>query len=376
MDSKPVAPGRLDLPRVVLPACLFISGASALAFEVVWAKYLVDLVGSTAVAHTVVLCTFMGGLAAGAWLFGRWADRTKRPLVLYGVLELGVAITCLLFPLVFLLAGSVYVQMAAPLAESTFALTILRAGLAVATIVIPSILMGGTLPAATRFYVRSISEVGSGVARLYFINALGAVLGCILAGFTLMPLIGLNGTLYAAASLNVIAGVAGLLLALLLVRRGRSGALGAASTASPAEPSATAAESEVDPDETSPFPRWVAGVALASIAICGAASMVYEIVWIRILTLVMGGSTYAFTTMLAAFILGIALGSALVSWRKTRLSRSGLGGFGWLQVSIAAVTILSVPLYNRLPFYYQRMARLLGPEVENYPAFLGAGFLV
>ncbi len=380
--------GGFDVSRIVLPACLFISGASALALEVVWAKYLTALVGSTALAHTVVLSTFMGGLAGGAWLFGRWADRTSRPLVLYAFLELGVALTCVVFPLTMALAGAVYVKTAAPLIDQTNTLVVLRAFLAVATIAIPSILMGGTLPAVTRYYVRTISEVGSGVARLYFINALGAVLGCLLAGFTLIPRLGLNGTLFSAASLNVVAALSALMLIFWLRRSGLSGWVMATQVTQNASaiPKDKGEEAELDAaepprqpssdEETSPFPSWVARLALASIAVAGAASMTYEVVWIRILTLVMGGSTYAFTTMLAAFILGIAIGSSLVSWKRTRLSRAGLGGFGWLQIAVAAVTVLSVPLYNRLPYLYHRAARLLGPEVENYSYFLGAGFIV
>ncbi|MFW6369339.1 MAG: fused MFS/spermidine synthase, partial [Myxococcota bacterium] len=261
---------------LILQICLFLSGFCALAYQVSWARYLAKFLGATAPAYTIVLATFMGGLAAGAWFFGKMADRSERPLRLYARLELLVAALCFLFPLLMDLLGPLYLFLAGPLLDYPLLRFILRAFLAVSVLAGPSILMGGTLPAATRFYVRSINQVGAGVGRLYFVNALGAVVGTLVAGFFLIQLIGLHGTFWLAALIN-----AGIGYWTLRVSRVVDGA-----SACPPADWIEELETEIEPASTqSPFPAWIATAALVATAASGAASMIYEVSWIRILTL-------------------------------------------------------------------------------------------
>ncbi len=352
--------------RIILPTCLFLSGFCALAYQVAWVRYLAMFLGATAPAYTIVLATFMGGLAGGAWLFGRRADRTDRPLRMYARLELLVALICFAFPWLIDAVGSLYLMMAAPLVDQPLPRNVLRLGIAVLVLTVPTLLMGGTLPAATRFYVRAIDKVGEGVGRLYFVNALGAVGGALLAGFLLIPSIGLHGTVWLAALLNAAIGYWAL--------RTSKRIDGASACPAPGWESALEDLEKPGPRE-SRFPAWVAILALSAAAASGAASMIYEVSWIRLLVLVLGGSTYAFTVMVAAFILGIAIGAALVSWWKP-LSRGGLRAFGWLEVLVAFVVLAMVPIYNRLSYYYLEIAAGIPREDGNYGIYLLVGFLL
>lgn len=376
---------------IAVPLCLFVSGAAGLAYEVVWARHLALFIGSTAVAHSVVLATFMGGLAFGGFAFGRTADRVRRPLRLYGLLELAIAALCVIFPLLMSLAGKGYLLTARPLSDSSGVLLVLRALLAAAVVAPPAILMGGTLPAAARFYVHALPDVGSGVGRLYFVNSAGAVLGTILAGFVLVPSLGLDRTLGIAALGNLFAGVVALVVSSRIERLDRGVPL-TPSEERQARPSnspenlsaersriAVATSSSVSStSETTeperPFGPVVARFALWATAISGAAAMAYEIVWLRILTLVLGGSTYAFATMLAAFILGIALGSALVGVKRLGLGRDPLRWFARFEILVAVAALVLVPLHNKLPYFYLQVTSIFARTPDNYPWFLAAGF--
>ncbi len=285
---------------------------------------------------------------------------------LYGRLELLVAALCFVFPLAMDLLGPLYLALAGPVSDVPLLRHVLRAFLAVAILAGPSILMGGTLPAATRFYVRNLNQVGAGVGRLYFVNAFGAVAGTLAAGFLLIPWLGLHGTFWLAAAINAAVG----LRALQISRR--------LDGASACPPAGWEEEVEVDlepPPTESTLPKWVATAALMATAASGAASMIYEVSWIRLLTLVLGGSTYAFTVMVAAFILGIAIGSALVASVRP-LARGGLAVFGGFEVAVAFIVLALVPLYNRLSYFYVTLASGIPREPEAYPQFLAVGFLV
>ncbi len=351
--------------RIILPVCLFLSGLCALAYQVTWARYLANYLGATAPAYTIVLATFMGGLAGGAWLLGRLADRTRRPLRLYGRLEILVGVLCFMFPWIIDLLGSVYLFLAAPFLDQPLPRGFLRVGMAVTVLAVPSLLMGGTLPAASRFYVRALDQVGEGVARLYYVNALGAVIGALLAGFFLIPLVGLNATFWIAALVNCGIGCWALWV---------SGRVDGASACPAPGRLFTLEDEDPGPRETR-LPMWVAVAALVATGSSGAASMIYEVSWIRLLTLVLGGSTYAFTVMVAAFILGIAIGSWLVSWWRP-LAKGGLGAFGWLETSVAFVVIAMVPIYNRLSYWFLEATAGMSRQDGYYPLYLFFGFLI
>ena len=173
--------------------CLFLSGAAGLIYEIVWARYLALFLGHTSYAVVAVLAAFMGGLALGnAWL-GRVADRVKKPLLFYAWLELGIVAYALLFPHYYEICHDAYISLARLGYFHGQTLLLLKFLFSLATILLPTVLMGGTLPALTRFVTGSLGELRQTVSALYFINSAGAVAGCLAADFWSIPHLGLGG---------------------------------------------------------------------------------------------------------------------------------------------------------------------------------------
>ena len=232
------------------------------------------------------------------------------------------------------------------IAEQVWALRMVRFFLAAAVILFPTILMGGTLPLLSRALVRTEGHLGTKVAGLYAINTLGAVLGAVAAGFVLIPVMGLRGSVYLAAVLN---------LAVAAVAYG----LHAVQAIQPPAP----AEREHEP-EVAPVARSFHALLIAY-GLSGAAALTYEVGWTRILSLAFGTSTYAFSAMLAAFLAGIGLGSLLPATSR-RFSvdrlRAPLVWFGILQVAIGASVTLITPVLDRLPFTFLPLFGWLGPK--------------
>src|SRR5262245_51336938 len=177
----------------------FFSGGTALVYEVVWSKYLSQMFGSTIQAQTVVLAVFMGGLALGNRLVGRWSDTTGNPVKLYGCMEMAIGLYAFLFPSLFGLADKIFVGIGSKLLGSTHQLTFLKGSLSLALLLVPTVLMGGTLPLMSAWLNRHSGEGGRRSARFYSVNSLGAVLGAGLAGFYLVKSFGLVATLQIAA---------------------------------------------------------------------------------------------------------------------------------------------------------------------------------
>ncbi|MCE9667996.1 fused MFS/spermidine synthase [Myxococcus stipitatus] len=336
-------------PKNLVAALLFLSGGTALVYELVWSKYLGNVLGNSGQAHAVVLATFMGGLALGASVFGRTADRVKSPLALYGVLELGVALYALAFPYVLDGLGSLWLAVAPGVPDGW------RVGprllVAALSLVVPTLLMGGTLPALVRHFADSLSGVQRELARLYAVNSLGAALGVFLAGTKLVPTLGLSASAKLAAGLNLMLAVAALLLA-----RRHPPALA---------PGASAPASAEAADVV--YPRAAVRAALVGVLLSGFTSMMYQVTWIRLLSIVLGASTYAFTLILTAFILGIGLGSF---WLMTRARKvDPLRLFAWMQVGLVASLCVALPSYVRLPHLFRTAQWMLTRSVDTWPLF-------
>lgn len=283
------------MTRLAIIAVFFFSGAAGLVYEIVWMRSLALIFGVTTYAVATVLATFMGGLALGSYVFGGWADdRRRSPLLVYAVLEAGVGLYALLVPTMLAALRTAYIalaQLELPYSLLAFG----RAGLAGAVLLPPSMLMGGTFPILVRFLVRSQSDVGRAAGILYFVNTAGALVGCMGAGFFLIERFGLLGTTRLTAAVSLAAAIA----AALLARR----------VDTPVEP---------EPDRSAAPPSALDGLrastvrmALVCIGVSGFTSLAYEVLWTRALLRYVYNSTYAFTTMLATFLAGIALGSAL-----------------------------------------------------------------
>ncbi|MHA7629440.1 fused MFS/spermidine synthase [Corallococcus sp. M7] len=334
-----------------MAALLFLSGATALVYELVWSKYLGNVLGNSGQAHAVVLATFMGGLALGAFVFGRTADRVKNPLALYGVLELGVGLYALAFPYVLGALEHLWLVLAPHVPEGLrVAPRLLVSSL---SLVVPTLLMGGTLPALVRHFAASLAGVRKELARLYAINSLGAAVGVYVAGTRLVPLVGLSASAQLAAAINVLLALAALALAR---QHPPAVTVGAAAAA-----------------EDVAYPRRAVRAALIGVMLSGFTSMLYQVTWIRLLSIVLGASTYAFTLILTAFILGIGLGSFWLMTRKE--GGDSLKLYGWTQVGLVLSLCLALPLYVRLPHLFRWSEWMLTRAVETWPIFQGVTFM-
>jgi spermidine synthase len=342
----------MGFPKNLVSSFLFLSGATALVYELVWSKYLANVLGNSGQAHAVVLATFMGGLALGAYVFGRTADRVKSPLAMYGLLELGVGVYALLFPWVLEVLSAAYLAVAVKVPDGVRVVP--KLGLAALSLLAPTMLMGGTLPALVRHFSASLAHVRRELARLYAINSLGAALGVFLAGVSLVPALGLSLSAKLAASLNILLALGALALARKLPPALTQGAPGEGAAASG------------DGDALS-YPHAAVRAALVGVALSGFTSMLYQVTWIRLLSIVLGASTYAFTLILTAFILGIGLGSF---WLMTRKGRGDLLRlFAWLQVALVASVCLALPLYVRLPYLFRKAQFVMNRTLDTWPYF-------
>ena len=193
-------------------ALFFFSGATALVYEVVWSKFLSQMFGSTIYAQTAVLAAFMGGLALGNKLFGRWADRALRPVRAYGLLEIAIGLYAFLFPLLDRAADHLFITVGSGIVEHAGWLLLLKGVLAAALLLGPTILMGGTLPLMAAWLQKSTDDPGRRSARFYSVNSLGAVCGAALAGFFLVQHFGMIATLYLTATVNIVIGLAAMLI--------------------------------------------------------------------------------------------------------------------------------------------------------------------
>lgn len=346
-----------------LVSAFILSGMAGLIYESMWSRYLALLVGHSAYAQIIVLVIFLGGMALGAAAVSTRTTAIRDPLQWYIGIELLVCVLGLSFHPLFtwtteLAYGTLY-----PILETPGAVRLAQWMLAGSLIVGPSILLGTTFPlmsagALRRAPARQGIQGGDGhtIGLLYFANSMGAAAGALIAGFVLVPAIGLEGTLAAAACLNALAA-----LAAWLVQRETVPAGGPTTTWAPAP--AMEAGSSTGDDEGDP-PRWIPLLIVS--ASTAVASFLYEIGWIRMLSLVLGSATHAFELMLSAFILGLALGAF---WIRRHLSGSiaSLFGLGVIQLLMGACALTSIFIY---PLAFNAMAAISG-AIAQTPAGYG-----
>lgn len=335
-----------------LYALFFVSGFCGLIYESLWSHYLKLIVGHAAYAQAVVLVVFVGGMALGAWLTGRVSEKLAHPLILYAVVEALVALVAFGFHGVFVRvsdwsAGQLLPAVCAP-GEPCHAMW----GVAAMLILLPSVLLGTTFPLMCAGVMRLGVAPGRGLGLLYFLNSAGAVLGVLGSGFVFIPRFGLQGTLLLAGALNAAVAVAAYGAA-------RAGAAGQA----PGAPARGAqAHAAVLP--------W-----LAVAAVTGLSSFIYEVAWIRMLTLVLGAATHSFELMLASFILGLALGGWWIRNRIDRMRRPQLALAG-IQVLMGLLALATLPLYLGTFDAMALALRALARTEEGYALFgLASGLL-
>jgi spermidine synthase len=345
------------VPRPAVYAAFLLSGLTALVYQIIWSRYLTLLVGGTSAAHTIVLATFMGGLAFGNAYFGRLADRPGiNRLRTYALLELGIGLSCLLFPILFERVSQLYLTLAAWKGPGAPFNTVLKVALSAVSMFVPCALMGGTLPVLAKYVVDRMSDMGVKIGWLYFINTAGAVFGCLLGGFYVIEHWGLEAGMVAGALANIAIG------GLFYVWSRRVPAAPPETEAEKAEAAAAAVGEPV-------YSLVQARVAFWCIAIAGGISLLYELAWTRVLSMSMGGTVHSFSTMLVSFISGIALGSAIVG-RLLRRPRNALALFGLCEVGIALCILLPLRAYERLPYVFHKVGYALSHSPETYGLFM------
>lgn len=338
--------------RIAIAAGFFLSGATGLAYEVVWARMLTLTLGAGSLAHVVVLSTFFGGIALGNALLGRAVDaRPRHALLLYAGLEAVVALWAAASPYILSVADQVW-RSATPGMTPGAGMALAEALLAALCLLVPTVAMGGTLPALARFVVANREQVGPDVGGLYALNATGAAAGAAIGGLWLLPGFGAVVSVQLAAAVNMLIAVAA--AALWFARRAPDD--GALDEATPA-PAA--------PGGSEHAGRWWMPAML-----CGFAALVLEIAWIRVFAIVFGSSAQAFALMLLAFLLGIAGGSALAArWLRGRPERGIDLALALLTLSVVLL-VVQLPLYELLPWLQFRLAWTLERRADVYPAML------
>lgn len=346
MNASPPAPTR----RVAaLYAIFLVSGFCGLIYESIWSHYLKLLLGHAAYAQAVVLVVFIGGLALGAWLAGRFAERIRRPILWYAAVEALVGVLAFAFQEIF--------EQASAWATSSFLPQMCGAPgpcgatwlLAAALILPASILLGTTFPLMSTGVMRLGVQPGRGLSLLYFLNSLGAAAGVLASGFLLIPALGLPGTLLLVGSLNAAVALAAYAAVFGVPRR-------------PAPAFTPAGAQEIATD------KGQLRLLLAVAAITGLSSFVYEVVWIRMLTLVLGAATHSFELMLATFILGLALGAW---WIRDRIdaSRDALLLLARIQILMGLLAVATLPLYAACFDAMATVMRALSRSEEGYVLF-------
>jgi len=316
---------------VLLAPLFFLSGATALVYQILWVRQLHLVFGTSQFAVATVLAAFMGGLATGGFWAARSADHLLRPLARYAWLELAIGAYALIFPLLLDVVTPGLLAFHRAVGPGPLLFGAVEFLLVAVLLLVPTTCMGATLPLLARFATARRGEAGAVVGWLYGINTFGAVAGVGLAGFWLLSDHGLRTTTLVAAAANGLLGLG----ALVLSHQGGDVPRAAVS------------------DEAPRRLRALLGVA----ALSGFAALVYELAWFRLMALILGGSTYAFSVMLIAFLVGIAGGGWIAGPPADRaMARHGPSGplvaLAAVQVGIAVLTWTMMWAWQELPFAF------------------------
>ncbi|MBI4330094.1 MAG: fused MFS/spermidine synthase [Chloroflexi bacterium] len=322
----------------VVLAWFFFSGMAALIYQVIWARELELVFGSTLYAVSTILSVFMAGLALGSIIFGKIADRQGAPLRMYGLIELGIGIYALLTPLAFKLLAVIQQSLPDFLRGSSAGFNPFSFIFSFVILIIPTTFMGGTLPILSKTIVRNYQELGAKVSTLYFINTLGAAFGAFLAGFVLIGASGMMAATFVAAFVNVAVGASAMWVQ-RLVRPAEGPASGL-----------SAAESTAAPGHNS-ISKPMALTLLIGYGFAGFAALGLEVLWTRVLALVIGSSVYAFSLMLVAILMGIAVGS-LIGVRVVDRARNLWLWFAAIEIALGIAVVLITPILGEAQLFF------------------------
>ena len=343
-SPKSYSPSSLRLVGI----CFLFSGATSLIYEVLWVRMLGLVFGVTTLAISAVLAAFMGGLALGSAVAAKFAGRIVRAVRAYALIEIAIGVYALAVPLLFRLIDRAYVSVSPHFHPGFYGFAITRFAIAAGVLLIPTALMGATLPVLAAAVGHSQARKNS-VTSLYAFNLAGAIAGTIVAGFLLLPIFGVRVTIWIAAATNVLIGVAAFLI------------------------DSNAGKVEVDAerfDDALPMAVAQAGAVFWFICavISGYVTISMQIVWSRVLAMIIGSSTYAFSIVLALFLAGLALGAYLVRFMKNRDSVSLRRTVFGLEVLTTLALFMSIRVTNSVPELLVNTGLRLG--VNSWPGLL------
>jgi predicted membrane-bound spermidine synthase len=354
LSAPPAPPAATAYRRGLLFLLFTVSGFAGLIYESIWSHYLKLFLGHAAYAQTLVLALFMGGMALGSWAASRYSRRWRNLLRGYAIVEALIGTAALLFHPAFVAVTDASYESVLPALGSDVAAATFKWAAAGLMILPQSVALGMTFPLMSAGLLRRHPErPGEALALLYFTNSLGAALGVLASGFLLIDALGLPGTIRVAGAINL-----ALAAVVWAIAPGRD--------PDPERVAAATVARRVESRSGGDAP-WRLMLAVAFLT--GAASFIYEIGWIRMLTLVLGAATHSFELMLSAFILGLALGGL---WVRSRIDRTAepLRFLGIVQVAMGLAALATLPLYGSMFDLMQLVIHGTAKTEPGYGIFL------
>ena len=337
--------------------CFFFSGMTGLIYEILWTRMIVKIIGSAPYAVSIILTVFMGGLGLGSFIASRTIDQIGNPLKLvriYGVLELATGMYCLILPIILVVVKPLFAVMYNRLFSHFMLYSFLTFAGCSVLLIIPVICMGATLPILCKFYVRRLSHLSGHIGRLYGLNTIGAAFGSLICGFWLINYLGMTGTLVFAASINGVIG----LVSIVASRRIKTDT---SQTDEAGEN--TLGEPEQEADET--IYKGATPAALVIFAVSGFCAMAYEVIWTKLLGLIIGPTTYSFTIVLVTFITCLALGSIFFGRLGDRVKKP-IWLLIYTQLAAVFLALFASQMLGNSQFFFAKLIY----NFQNYFALL------
>ena len=329
----------------------FLSGFTALVYQIIWMRQLSLFFGSDVYAATITLGTFMGGLSIGSYISGLVGDGFKKPILIYGIIEILIALSAIIFPLIifgmdetfrFIYQNYFFDQ---PLKYHLFRLLI-----SISTLLIPTIFMGATLPLLIREFADKKIKLGEKVAFLYSINTLGALTGTIVAGFLLIQIAGIGYSTIAMVVTNIVIGLIAIIFSF--------------KSSDNIEHSPTKQFRENDSIDTNPSHKLDSKYILYSTFLTGMGALALEVVWTRVLVKSFSGTTHSFSVMLACFLFGIFYGSKKMS-KELPNDKYPILTLYKLQLWLAGTVALLAPITYLAPNIFGNLTWILNSATDG-----------
>lgn len=350
----------------IILVCFFSSGISGLIYQILWTRMIVKVIGGAPFAISIILTVFMGGLGLGAYLVSKFIDRIKEPgklLKMYGLLELVIGIYAGAVPLLLKVFLPLYSMLYNQLYHHYIIYNLLTFLGVFIILCIPVICMGATLPILCQFYVSSLSHLGTHVGRLYGLNTIGAAFGALLCGFWLIEVMGVTYTLLFAVTINSLIGLFCIFISpnLSAIETISNEKISEDISGKAFKKQSVQEKSLLSTPKDNGKPR-IAGMslsltlngALAIFAVSGFCAMAYEVIWTKLLGLIVGPTTYSFTIVLVTFILGLGLGSIIFGWLADKVKQPI-----WLlittQVASALLVLVVSQLLGNSQFFFAKL---------------------